>query len=140
VALKGKIPRLHLIKKIEINGTSKVESDPKHQRLPIEERHFDAVIQGLFKAVNDGGTGRAASIPGLAICGKTGTQQIISKENPDYRELSKQKRFTPHSWFASFASRINPRYAVVVFVEHGGDAGKVAAPIAAKIYKRLYRQ
>lgn len=113
---------------------------PKSGDCQSRKKYFDMVIQGLYKAVNDGGTGRAAAIPGLAICGKTGTQQIISKENPDYQRLSKQKRFTPHSWFASFAPRGSPRYAVVVFVEHGGDAGEVAAPIAARIYKKLFRQ
>jgi penicillin-binding protein 2 len=140
LALRGKSPRLHLIKGIEINGESTTEPFPEIKRLPIEEKYFDMVIRGLYKAVNDGGTGRAAAIPGLDICGKTGTQQIISKENPNYKRLSKQKRFTPHSWFASFASRENPHYAVVVFVEHGGDAGEVAAPIAARIYKKLFRQ
>lgn len=140
VALKGNMPRLHLIRGIDINGKNRTEPYTQSRQLPIEERHFDMVIRGLFRSVNEGGTGRAASIPGLAICGKTGTQQIISKENPDYQRLRKQKRFTPHSWFASFASRGNPRYAIVVFVEHGGDAGEVAAPIAAKIYKKLFRQ
>ena len=56
------------------------------------------------------------------------------------KDLVKQKRFTPHSWFASFAPRNNPKIALVVFIENGGDAGVIAAPIAAKIYRKYFRE
>ena len=116
------------------------EFTPQFIRVPIKRENFEAVIEGLYRVVNDGGTGRAARIEGYDICGKTGTQQIISKENPKYKELVKQKRFMPHSWFVSFAPRNNPRYAMVVFVENGGDAGGIAAPLAGKIYRKLFEQ
>jgi penicillin-binding protein 2 len=140
VALRGKIPQLHLLKKIEKKGETIREFSPQFEEIPLEKKYFEIVIQGLFKAVNEDGTGRAAAVKGFDICGKTGTQQIISKENPHYKTLSKQKKFKPHSWFASFAPRFNPRYAMVVFVEHGGDAGQVAAPLAAKIYRKLFKK
>jgi penicillin-binding protein 2 len=139
VALRGKAPRLHLLKRIEKGREIIRKTEPEFQQIAIEPRYFETVIQGLYQVVNDEGTGRAARVTGMDICGKTGTQQIISKENPGYKELVKQKRFRPHSWFASFAPRLNPRFAVVVFVEHGGDAGEVAAPIAAAIYKKLLK-
>ena len=88
--------------------------------------------------VNDEGTGRAAKIAGLDICGKTGTSQIIAKENPKYKTLTKEKRFMPNSWFVSFAPKDNPRLAMVVLVENGGDAGVIAAPLAAQIYKKYF--
>ena len=96
------------------------------------------VIEGLFRVVNQEGTGRAARIPGLDICGKTGTSQIITKENPRYKTLTREKKFMPHSWFVSFAPRENPRLAMVVLVENGGDAGAIAAPLAAQIYKKYF--
>jgi penicillin-binding protein 2 len=140
VALRGEKRQLHLLKRIEDNGNV-LETFPQDNDLkpaPIDKKNFEIVIEGLYKVVNDGGTGRAAKVPGLDICGKTGTQQIISKENPNYRQLVKQKQFTPHSWFVSFAPKDNPEVAVVIFVEHGGDAGAVAAPMAAKIYKKIF--
>lgn len=140
VALRGDKSQLHLLKRIEDNGNV-VETFPQdndHKPVPIEKKNFEIVIDGLYKVVNDGGTGRAAKVPGLDICGKTGTQQIISKENPNYHQLVKQKQFRPHSWFISFAPKDNPEIAVVIFVEHGGDAGAVAAPMAAKIYKKIF--
>jgi penicillin-binding protein 2 len=114
------------------------EYTPKFESNNIEKSIFENVIKGLYMAVNEEGTGRSAKVEGLDICGKTGTQLILSLENPNYKKLVKQRKFTPHSWFVSFAPRDNPIYAVMVFVENGGDAGKIAAPIAAKIYRRIF--
>ncbi|MDY0297857.1 MAG: penicillin-binding protein 2 [Acidobacteriota bacterium] len=138
IALRGRCPQLHLLRRIERRGEELYRYEPRFRRLPIRPEHFEKVIEGMFRSVNDEGTGKAARVPGLEICGKTGTQQVISKDNPRYRELAQQKRFRPHSWFASFAPRTNPRYAVVVLVEHGGDAGEIAAPLAARVYRRLF--
>ena len=138
VALRGRKPRLHLLKSIEKNGKVIREFKPVFTQVPIDKENFEIVIRGLYKVVNAGGTGRAAKVPGLDICGKTGTQQVISKENPDYKELVKQDRFKPHAWFVSFAPMDKPEVAMVVFVENGGDAGAVAAPIAGKIYRKMF--
>lgn len=138
VALRGKMPGLHLLDRIENNGKIIKEVKPVFKEVPIDKENFEIVIEGLHRVVNKGGTGRAARVPGLDVCGKTGTQQIISKENPDYKKLVKQKKFMPHAWFVSFAPRDKPEIAVVVFVENGGDAGAIAAPISAKIYKKMF--
>jgi len=140
VALRGERRRLHLLKQIEDNGTvvKTFLQDKDLKPVPIDKKNFEIVIEGLYKVVNDDGTGRAARVPGLDICGKTGTQQVISKENPNYHQLVKQKQFKPHSWFVSFAPKDNPEIAMVIFVENGGDAGAVAAPMAAKIYKKIF--
>lgn len=137
IALRGNCPQLHLLDRIERRDEELYRYVPRFRKLPIRLEHFEKVIEGMFRAVNDEGTGRAARVPGIEICGKTGTQQIISKDNPRYDELVKQKRFRPHAWFASFAPRTDPRYAVVVLVEHGGEAGEIAAPLAARVYRRL---
>lgn len=138
VALRGKKPNLHLIQRIERDGKVLEEFTPRFTQVPISTASFETVIEGLYRVVNGEGTGRAARVEGLDICGKTGTGQIISKEKADYRELVKQTRFIPHSWFASFAPRVNPRVALVIFVENGGDAGAVAAPLAREIYRHIF--
>lgn len=132
------MPRLHLLKQIEKDGKLIEKYRPQFDEVSISKESFEIVIEGLHRVVNDGGTGRAAKIDGLDICGKTGTQLILSLENPNYKQLVKQKRFMPHSWFASFAPRDNPEIAMVVFVENGGDAGAIAAPMAKKIYKKIF--
>ncbi len=139
VALRGRVPRLHILDQIEKDGEVVERYKPEFRDAPIRKESFEIVIEGLHRVVNDGGTGRAAKIDGLDICGKTGTQLILSLENPNYKQLVKQKRFMPHSWFASFAPRDNPEIAMVVFVENGGDAGAIAAPIAKKIYRKVFQ-
>ncbi len=139
VALRGIQPQIHLMKEVRRNGVKIMEYNPVMIQVEIPSDVFETVIEGLYKGVNEEGTGRAAMVEGLDICGKTGTQLILSLENPNYKELVKKRKFTPHSWFVSFAPRTNPRYASVIFVENGGDAGRIAAPIAGKIYRRLFK-
>ncbi len=138
VALRGRMPRMHVLQRIVRKGLVVREVVPEFQRVPIAEEHFEEVIEGLFRVVNQGGTGRAAASAGLDICGKTGTSQILAKENPRYKALTREKRFMPHSWFVSFAPRNNPRLAMVVLVENGGDAGAIAAPLAGQIYRKYF--
>ncbi len=138
VALRGRMPQLHLLQAIENNGSVVHQYQPAFKQVPIARENFEIVIEGLYRVVNAGGTGNAAKIIGKDVCGKTGTQQVISKEHPNYKNLVKLPQFKPHSWFVSFAPRNNPKYAMVVFIENGGDAGGVAAPIAGKIYKKLF--
>ena len=51
-------------------------------------------------------------------------QKLISWEHRD------------HALFAGFAPTSNPRYAVVVVVEHGMGGSRTAAPIASKLLKK----
>jgi penicillin-binding protein 2 len=85
--------------------------------------------QSLWSAVNEGGTGAAARIPGFDIAGKTGTAQMIAKSRADKGQ--------DHAWFASFAPVRDPEVVVVVLVERGGKGGQVAAPIARKILNAI---
>ena len=88
----------------------------------------------MWESVNNWGTGHNAAIPGRDICGKTGTAQVVGKEN----KQQAGKDAEPHSWFAGFASRDNPEIAVVVFVEHGGGGGTAAAPLARQIFSAYF--
>ena len=80
----------------------------------IAPRYFDPIIEGMYRAVNEGGV---AMVPGLDICGKTGTAQ-----NPHGAD---------NSAFFCFAPRHQPKIAVSVYIENGGFGATVAAPIAS---------
>ena len=138
VALRGRAVSFHLLQRVERNGKTVREFLPSFQTVPIAREYFETVIEGLYRVVNKEGTARAARVEGLDICGKTGTSQIIAKENPRYDVLTQEKRFMPNSWIATFAPRNNPRIAVVVLVENGGDAGRVAAPLVSQIYRKYF--
>lgn len=104
------------------------------ERIPISESNVRRIREGMWRSVNDSGTGHNAMIPGIDICGKTGTAQVVSKEvqkrNPGAAK--------DHAWFAGFSSKENPEIAVVVFVEHGGKGGVDAAPLARDIFEAFY--
>jgi penicillin-binding protein 2 len=77
------------------------------------------------------GTGQAAQVPGLLICGKTGTAQVMNERNQEIDRTT---------WFASFAPYENPRYAVVVMMEGSTLWGRDCAPIAHDIYAEILKK
>jgi penicillin-binding protein 2 len=77
------------------------------------------------------GTGQDAQVPGLQICGKTGTAQVMNSQNQEIDRTT---------WFASFAPYENPRYAVVVMMEGRTFWGKDCAPIAHDIYAEILKK
>jgi penicillin-binding protein 2 len=86
----------------------------------------------LGETEDEEGTGKAARVPGLKICGKTGTAQVQDEAN----------RMTGYNyWFASFAPAESPRYAVVVMTQVPGpmvgSGGSLCAPIAHDIYETI---
>jgi penicillin-binding protein 2 len=127
----GSLVTPHLLFSAE-QSEGDLEWPPK--QIHISEDSLRRIREGMWRSVNSGGTGYHAAIPGLDICGKTGTAQIVSKET--------QKQVPgladDHAWFAGFSTRENPEIAVVVFIEHGGTGGAAAAPLARKIFKAFY--
>jgi penicillin-binding protein 2 len=97
-------------------------------QLGVSRRNLELLQQAMLDEVEDAGTGWRAVVPGLRICGKTGTAQVMNSQN----------QITDHTtWFISFAPYEQPRYAVVVMVESGVSGGVTCAPIAAKIYETV---
>ncbi len=98
-------------------------------KLNISPWIFEEVIKGMRLVVKEG-TGRAASVPGVSVCGKTGTAQVV--------KLEKSKEIKPHSLFAAFAPCDNPEVSIFVLVEHGGAGGEAAAPVAGRLLRRIF--
>ncbi|MFC2160820.1 penicillin-binding protein 2 [Acidobacteriota bacterium] len=102
----------------------------------IEVAHFEKIIQGSWLAVNDGGTAFAAQVPGFDVCGKTGSTQVIGREQAE--RLAKQNiEIKTHSWFTGFAPRVKPRVVVTILIEYGGGGGAMAAPLSKKLFERF---
>ena len=103
-------------------------------RIGVSARSMRILHNAMLAETEDvEGTGKAAVVPGLRICGKTGTAQVQDSAN----------RLTGYNfWFASFAPFENPRYAVVVLVqsEGKGSGGLVCAPIAHDIYEAILKK
>lgn len=116
IANRGHYYPPHLAKSFK-NDTTQI---PYILRTPqytqIDRAYFEPVVDGMEDVVL-AGTARIAQIPGVAVCGKTGTA-----ENPHGED---------HSVFIAFAPKDNPKIAIAVFVENGGFGARYAAPIAS---------
>jgi penicillin-binding protein 2 len=119
---------------------------PAFASLGVPEEHLALVRQGMFDVVNSGiGTARAArtGVPGLEVCGKTGTAQVrrITKDERRRGVLRNEAlpwKFRDHALFVAYAPADAPRYAVSVIIEHGIAGGRYAAPIARDVLTFLH--
>src|SRR5882757_5501131 len=117
----------HLLKAVDDgNGWKPVPPPPPQSRIDIDPDKLQAIRDGLWMVVNQGGTGGRARIVGYDISGKTGSSQVIS--NAGRVAAGKTtKDLRDNGWFVFFAPRDNPKIAGVVFLEHGIHGGNAAA-------------
>ena len=136
IANEGFIFQPRVIK--EIRGNSgKVIYRPEQKfrrRLRVSPSNLRAIKQGMWGVINDHGTGWRAYIEGLEAAGKTGTAQLISRR-VIANEDSLPFELRDHSWFTCFVPFNEPEMVVVIFIEHGGQGGRAAAPLAGKILR-----
>jgi penicillin-binding protein 2 len=108
------------------------------RQIDIEREYFDILHSAMYEAVNTpGGTAYYSRIldPDRQLAGKTGTVQVQSKtsKTQDLNSMSVDWERRNHAVFIGFAPFHAPKYAISVFVDHGGGGGRAAAPIASKI-------
>jgi penicillin-binding protein 2 len=104
----------------------------------VRPQTIDIVKKGMYSVVNEkGGTAYWARITqnGFEMSGKSGTAQVIGKEKIEEMKENNEleTRFKHHALFIAFAPYKDPKYAIVVVVEHGNSGSKIAAPIARDI-------
>jgi penicillin-binding protein 2 len=87
----------------------------------VDLDYFEGVVDGMEDAVKSG-TGARSAIPGIIMCGKTGTAQ--NPHGPD------------HSAFIAFAPRYSPKIAIAVYVENAKWGSTYAAPIASLMIEK----
>lgn len=125
VANKGYYYIPHFVEKIDGETTEDTavlnRYRQKHEVLThIPDASFEDVIDGM-EGVMTIGTGRLLpKIPGINVCGKTGTAE-------NFHKGVKQK---DHSVFVLFAPREDPKIVIAVVVQNGGFGAAAAGPIA----------
>lgn len=128
----------HLIAGTQINEA---------QNLGFKPYDLKLVQNGMNMVVNQqGGTGYASRFDfnGQKMAGKTASTQvrrITMKERETGVKSQNQLpwKFRDHAMFAAFAPVNNPKYAIIVMIEHGGGGSRAAAPVASKILKETLR-
>lgn len=118
IANRGTYITPHIVKAIEGDTICSEFKTPKSTMVSPEV--YEEIIKGMRLAVTDG-TCYTANIPGLDVCGKTGTAQNKGKD---------------HSAFLGFAPRNNPKIAIAVYVENGGFGAEYGVPIGALLMEK----
>jgi penicillin-binding protein 2 len=136
VANRGYYYTPHFVRSIEAapeDDTLLSRFHQKHEPVThIPDAYYDVVQSGMQDVV-EFGTAHAARIPGINMCGKTGTAE--NKSLIDGRVV----KLKNHSWFVCFAPRESPKIAVAVIVENSGYGSDQAAPIASLIVEKYLR-
>ena len=97
----------------------------------INPDHLAMVNDALIKVVH-GPSGTARRFASLPMAGKTGTAQVVRlQDGVESDDLAQELRH--HAWFVGWAPLDEPSLVVSVIVEHGGDGGAMAAPVAARV-------
>ena len=129
VANGGRLYQPQLVRRIQTAGGDIVEDRQPvlRRRVAVSSATLETIREGMWRAVNTaGGTGFAAHKGAIPMAGKTGTALPPPHDGES------------HAWFVSYAPVETPELVVVVFVEHGGVGGKVAAPIGRAVVDRSF--
>jgi len=90
----------------------------------VDKKYFPIVFEAMWR-VFDSGTASASKIPGIDMCGKTGTAD--------------NSHGKPHSIFVGFAPRVNPKIAIAVVIENAGYGTTYAAPIFSLLVEKYLK-
>lgn len=132
IANKGWYYTPHLVDSIENASEDEAHMldsfKVKHRTLDIPDKVFEVVHDGM-QSVMEFGTGAAAQVPGIVVCGKTGTVENA------YHGIKQQD----HAFFGAFAPRGAPRIAIAVMCENAGKGAQSAAPIASLMIEKYLK-
>lgn len=118
VANRGHYFIPHIVRAVQDGQIDTIYRRPHYTM--VDQQWYQYAIDGMRAAVTNG-TCRGANLPGLDVCGKTGTAQ---------------NRGHDHSAFMGFAPMNNPRIAVAVYIENGGFGATFGVPIGALIMEK----
>ncbi len=94
----------------------------------LDSADIETVRRGLERVVADArGTAHATVFTdSVAIAGKTGTAETGGDR-------------ASHAWFAGYVPADKPRYAIVVALQHAGDAAQAAGPVVQRLVRSMQR-
>jgi len=121
IANRGYYYTPHFVTSIASDSSQRLAEFSALHKTLVSKANFEPVIEAMYVTVEEG-TARGAKVPGLAICGKTGTAQ-----NPNGED---------NSLFVAFAPKDDPKIAIAVVVENAGHGSTFAAPIATLLIEK----
>ena len=131
IANRGYYYTPHIIKNIMGPDTIPSKFKEKHFTT-VGPENFEPVVEGMHQ-VYERGTAASIRIPGIEMCGKTGTAENYTRIN------GKRMQLTDHSIFVAFAPKDNPKIAIAVFVENGYWGSRWAGRIAGLMIEKYIK-
>jgi penicillin-binding protein 2 len=95
----------------------------QRRKTSVDAEHYEAIALGMRNAVQYG-TCTGLYMPGIEVCGKTGTV-----ENPQGED---------HSACIAFAPVQDPKIAIAVYIQHGGFGATNAIPVARLMLEKFF--
>lgn len=123
IANNGTMMKPYLVKEITDKDNKTIKTIQPQGLGNVVDPNIAQIMKKYMREVVTSGTGSAANVAGLNICGKTGTAEHGGTNTE------------PHSWFISFGPSQSPKIAIAVVVENGGQGGGTAANISAQLLK-----
>ncbi len=138
----------------QIIADDKNKEHPKDKFTPLykDSKNIKIIQDAMFGSTNEVmGTSYRSRIndPKYRFAGKTGTAQVKKITERD-RELDLKTFQIPyeerdHALYVAFGPYKQPRYAMSILIEHGGNGSTTAAPMAKELFKlvidrHIYRQ
>ena len=121
IANRGHFITPHVVKEVEGEELDSLYRFPR--KTDVDREYYEVVVKGMRQAVL-GGTCRGANIPGIEVCGKTGTAE---------------NRGHDHSVFMGFAPMNKPKIAIAVYVENGGWGATYGVPFGALLMEQYLK-
>ena len=133
IANGGEVMKPYLVREVQAPDLSRLDVAKPASYKRAVSGEVAAELTSMMQLVVAEGSARRAQIDGISVAGKTGTAQHAPGR-------------PPHAWFIGFAPAEDPRVAVAVVIEDGGDVGSeatggaVSAPIARDVLRAVLRR
>lgn len=122
IANEGTLYKPHLVKQIRKNNGEIINNSPEIIRNNFISPDILKVVQeGMRKTITDGTAQPLKDLP-VEVAGKTGTAQFGNEDKT-------------HGWFVSYAPYNDPKIAMVVLAEGGGEGHSSGVPVTKEVYQ-----
>ena len=134
IANDGIIMQPYLVDRVmRPDGTVVRQTQPRALRRATSSA-IAARMRDLMRAGVSYGFGKAAdAVPGVAVGGKSGTAEFPCPT------LEQPGRLCAHAWFIAIAPVEQPRFAVVVMIEGGGEGSGAGAAAAGQVMSAAFQ-
>ncbi len=132
IANGGYLLEPFILKEVIDGEKLKVRNYPKIIRKVFNDEEI-RIIKNTLRMVVEEGTGRNAKIPGISVCGKTGTAQ---KFDVYERKYDMDKGIMS---FVGFFPEEDPEYLIYIMIDEP-EKGRFASEIVAPYFKKIVQE